>query len=308
MSSAQALKAPHLFSDGSSVRVLTFDVRVNSDVTLEMAINIQKIKEIVETDDFKIQGLTNKFYPIVGMINLRSSSIPVLDLNHFLTGASADSFDYSKNYRIIVCEFQKLQLGIIVDRTHKIKQFSNSLVHKVPDVVAGMNNNIFNGILEVDGRFVKLLDIEYILTMLNVDVAPEPQNSMSLGLSNKKVLIVEDSRLFQKKLVNFFTGKGAEVMVAEDGIEGLEILERRSFNPDLVFSDIEMPRLNGIGMVRKLRENDSLKNIPVIFNTSISNQGLIEDIVSEGLGEYIVKFDEFEIAKAIKKLLNLSSL
>src|SRR5690606_15382599 len=159
-----------------------------------------------------------------------------------------------------------------------------------------------------EGRFVKLLDIEYILTMLNVDVAPEPQNSMSLGLSNKKVLIVEDSRLFQKKLVNFFTGKGAEVMVAEDGIEGLEILEGRSFNPDLVFSDIEMPRLNGIGMVRKLKENDSLKNIPIIFNTSISNQGLIEDIVSEGLGEYIVKFDEFEIAKAIKKLLKLSSL
>src|SRR5690554_1403434 len=177
--SAAVAKAPHLFSDGSSVRVLTFDVRVSKDVTLEMAINIQKIKEIIETDDFKIQALTSKFYPIVGMINLRSSSIPILDLNYFLTGASAESFDHSRNYRIIVCEFQKLQLGIIVEKTHKIRQFDNSLVHKVPDVVAGMNNNIFNGILEIDNRFVKLLDIEYILTMLNVDVAPEPQGSMN---------------------------------------------------------------------------------------------------------------------------------
>jgi hypothetical protein len=56
-------------------------------------------------------------------------------------------------------------------------------------------------------------------------------------------------------------------------------------------------------MIRKIKSNNSLKNIPVVFNTSISNQGLIEDIVSEGLGEYIVKFDEFEISRALKKFL-----
>lgn len=301
--SLAAAKAPHLFSDGSSVRVLSFDVKVSDEVTIEMAINIQKIKEIVETDDFKIQPLTSKFYPIVGLINLRSKSIPVLDLNHFLTGANSESFDHHKNLRIIVCEFQKLQLGIIVEKTHKIKQFDNSKVHKLPDVVAGLNNNIFNGILEMDGRFIKLLDIEYILTMLNVDIAPEPQNSIDLTLNKKRILIVEDSRLFQKKLVNFFSAKGAEVMVAEDGVQGLEYLEQGIFKPDLIFTDIEMPRLNGIGMIRKIKSNNSLKNIPVIFNTSISNQGLIEDIVSEGLGEYIVKFDEFEISRALKKLL-----
>ncbi len=301
--SLAAAKAPHLFSDGSSVRVLSFDVKVSNEVTIEMAINIQKIKEIVETDDFRIQPLTSKFYPIVGLINLRSKSIPVLDLNHFLTGANSESFDHNKNLRIIVCEFQKLQLGIIVEKTHKIKQFDNSRVHKLPDVVAGLNNNIFNGILEMEGRFIKLLDIEYILTMLNVDIAPEPQNSIDLTLNKKKILIVEDSRLFQKKLVNFFSGKGAEVMVAEDGVQGLEYLEQGVFKPDLIFTDIEMPRLNGIGMIRKIKSNNSLKNIPVIFNTSISNQGLIEDIVSEGLGEYIVKFDEFEISRALKKLL-----
>lgn len=306
--SAAVVKAPHLFSDGSSVRVLTFDVRVSQNVTLEMAINIQKIKEIIETDDFKIQALTSKFYPIVGMINLRSSSIPVLDLNFFLTGAAPESFDHSRNYRVIVCEFQKLQLGIIVEKTHKIKQFDNSLVHKVPDVVAGMNNNIFNGILEIDNRFVKLLDIEYILTMLNVDVAPEPQGSMTLTLSGMKVLVVEDSRLFQKKLVQFFSEKGAEVMVAEDGVQGLEILESGSFRPDLIFTDIEMPRLNGIGMVRKIQAIDSIKNIPVIFNTSISNQGLIEDIESEGLGDYIVKFDELEIVRSIKRIFKLQTV
>lgn len=307
--SAAAIKAPHLFSDGSSVRVLTFDVKVSADVTLEMAINIQKIKEIVESDDFKIQSLTSKFYPIVGLINLRSSSIPVLDLNYFLTGSTHDSFDHRRNYRIIVCEFQKLQLGIIVEKTHKIKQFDNSLVHKVPDAVAGMNNNIFNGILEIENRFVKLLDIEYILTMLNVDVAPDPQGSMTNAtLTGKKVLVVEDSRLFQKKLVSFFSGKGAEVMVAEDGVQGLEILESGTFRPDLIFTDIEMPRLNGIGMVRKIQTIDSIKNIPVIFNTSISNEGLIQDIVSEGLGDYIVKFDEFEIVKSLKKIFDLPSL
>ena len=95
-------------------------------------------------------------------------------------------------------------------------------------------------------------------------------------------------------------------MVAEDGVQGLDYLTSGTYTPDLIFTDIEMPRLNGIGMVRKIKEMDAIRNIPIIFNTSISNQGLIEDIVSEGLGEYIVKFDEFEIAKALKKILKLA--
>lgn len=299
----KSANSQNLFSDGSSVRVLTFDVRTNERMHTELAINIQKIKEIVETDEYPIQILTSSYYPIVGLINLRGISVPVLDLNHFLSGSSHAQFILKPNQRIIICEFQKLFLGLIVEKTHKIKQFTNSLVHKVPEAIAGLPSNVFNGIIEIDGKFVELLDIEFILTKLDVDIAPESNNQSQLNLKGKKILIVEDSKLFQKKLLKFFKEKGAEVSVAEDGIEGLEALSNPSYTPDLIFTDIEMPRLNGIGMVRKVKLDQRLKDIPVIFNTSISNQGLIDDINNEGLGSYIVKFDEVEICRALKKEL-----
>lgn len=294
--------AKELFSDGSSIRILSFEVRTHPSTTMTLALNIQKIKEIVESDDYQIQPMGPTYFPIIGLVNLRGLSVPVLDLNHFLTGERTPESPDKHSMRIIICEFQKLLLGIIVEKTHKIKQFDNSLVHKVPDVVEGLPHNIFNGIVEVEGKFIQLLDIEFILTKLNVDVAPDAKNQAELTLKGKHILIVEDSRLFQKKLVQFFRARGAEVTVAEDGVEGFEKL-KSGVHPDLIFTDIEMPRLNGIGMIRKVKQDVQLAQIPVVFNTSISNPGLIEDIVSEGLGDYIVKFDEGEIVNSIRKYL-----
>lgn len=291
-----------LFSEGSSVRILTFDV-VGSDGELEeLAINIQKIKEVVETEDFPIQKLSKNYFPIVGIISLRGLSVPVLDLNYFLSGSSWGNTDLKKNARIVVCEFQKLRLGIIVERTHKIKQFPNAMVEKVPEAMSSGRYNVFNGIFQVEKKFIKLLDIEYILTCLDVDIAPENPTALSLSLEGKRILIVEDSKLFQKKLVKFFRDQGATIIVAEDGVDGIEKLSS-SQGVDLIFTDIEMPRLNGIGMVRNLKKIERFASIPVIFNTSISNEGLIRDIESEKLGNYIVKFNEEEIAKALESSL-----
>lgn len=95
--------------------------------------------------------------------------------------------------------------------------------------------------------------------------------------------------------------------MAEDGEEGLRMIEKHQDELDLIFTDIEMPYLNGIGMIRKMKKQGLAPHVPVVFNTSISNPALVEDITSEGLGDYIVKFDEGIISQVIEKALKQNS-
>lgn len=299
-----ALKKENLFSEGTTVRILTFEVKMANGEMFPMAINIQKIKEIVDPSEVPVQGLTPNYRPLIGLINLRHLTIPLLDITHFL-GASKPLEELSlQGKRIIVCEFQRLCLGIVVDCIHKIRQFDNTLIQPVPEVLSSFPGNIFNGVLEDNKRFIKMLDIEYVLTQLNVDVAPDAQveKKPETEISGKTILLVEDSKLFQKKLLGFFSKRGANVVLANDGEEGIRKLKQLDGQVDLIFTDIEMPILNGIGMVRKIREVEEWSDLPVVFNTSISNQGLVDDIVSEGLGHYIVKFDEPHIIRVLDKV------
>lgn len=299
-----ALKKEDLFSEGASVRILTFDVVLSGGELFTMAMNIQKIKEILDPSEVIIQRLTPNYWPLIGLVNLRHLSVPLLDISHFLGGThKKEGMLDLKGKRIIVCEFQKLHLGILVDSIHKIRQFSNSLIQAVPEVLSTFPGNVFNGVLEDNGHFIKMLDIEYVLTQLNVDIAPEKKSSSDIKfLSGKTILLVEDSKLFQKKLLHFFESKGANILLAENGEEGLEKLRADSGRVDLIFTDIEMPILNGIGMVREIKKNENWVKIPVVFNTSISNPGLVEDINAEGLGYYIVKFDEPHIIQVLSKI------
>lgn len=300
-----SVKKTDLFLEGSVVRILTFEVSMANGELFTMAINIQKIKELLDAGDAVVQHLTPNYSPLIGLVNLRHLSVPLLDISHFLGGTHKSGEPLSlTGKRIIVCEFQNLHLGILVESIHKIRQFDNSHIRPMPDVLATFPGNVFNGVLEDNGQFIKLLDIEYVLTKLNVDIAPDSSASLenTSALKGKSVLLVEDSKLFQKKLIHYFNENGAKVTLAENGEQGIARLEELDGKVDFIFTDIEMPVLNGIGMVRKIRRNEKWKSIPVIFNTSISNPGLVEDIESEGLGHYIVKFDEKHIAQVVSKL------
>lgn len=294
------------FSKGNLVKILDFNVVSSDKQNHRLGINIQKIKEVVEYQSLK--PLPKSYHPFAGIYNLRGTPIPVIYLKHFFEEQNSvnslenDSLN-SENSRIMICEFQKMYIGFIIAKTGKILTVPNSDLHPVPEALNFTGNRIFNGVLKVQDEFIHLLDVELILDTLQVDLGFDNTTEHTHRFKSLKVLLVEDSRLFQKKLQSFFEKQGMHVTIAADGLQGIEKLKDNNFDFDLIFSDIEMPHLNGIGMVRKIRSIPEAENIPIIFNTSISNPGLIEDIKREELGEYIVKFDEEEIHKVMNKVL-----
>ena len=89
---------------------------------------------------------------------------------------------------------------------------------------------------------------------------------------NKKILIVEDDKDFLAILQKKFTLNGFDIIVAENGEEAIEITEREK--PDLILSDVLMPKMDGIAMAKKIRETN--KNVPIMFLTNLKDDNAAE--------------------------------
>ncbi|MEK6324424.1 MAG: response regulator [Acidobacteriota bacterium] len=91
-----------------------------------------------------------------------------------------------------------------------------------------------------------------------------------------KVLVVEDNSDARKLMKTILTLDRLDVVEARDGIEGLE--RARSESPDLIITDISMPRLSGGEMIRKLRATSEHKHVPILAITAQGMERAMEAI------------------------------
>ncbi len=82
-------------------------------------------------------------------------------------------------------------------------------------------------------------------------------------MGGKKILLVDDEEHIRKLLSTFLRRQGYEIMTANDGWEAREAVERDT--PDLVITDVNMPRINGLDLMRWLRTHHTVGGIPVII-------------------------------------------
>jgi DNA-binding response OmpR family regulator len=102
-----------------------------------------------------------------------------------------------------------------------------------------------------------------------------------------KVLIVEDERSLLTVLADKFRREGFAVFTAQDGAEGLE--QAHKSKPDIVVLDIVMPSMNGLVMLKKLRETKWGNVIPVLILSNLSDPEQINEATGRGRVEYLVK-------------------
>lgn len=103
----------------------------------------------------------------------------------------------------------------------------------------------------------------------------------------KRILVIEDNAIFSLTLFRMLSLQNFDVVTAEDGLVGLELAEE--LKPDLILSDINMPNLNGYGLLKRLRENLRTNNIPFIFITSESDTHSRSRALQLGANDYLTK-------------------
>lgn len=120
----------------------------------------------------------------------------------------------------------------------------------------------------------------------------------------KKILIIEDNEGLRANIEEFLELEEFEVQSAENGKVGIE--KARSFLPDLIVSDVNMPIIDGFGVLEVLRKDPLTKTIPFIFLTVKKSLQDIRTGMSLGANDYLPKpFDLDDLLEAVNKRLQL---
>lgn len=136
---------------------------------------------------------------------------------------------------------------------------------------------------------------------------------MSGSASNRVILLVEDNPDDEALTIRALKRHqiGNELVVAHDGVEALDYLfgsgryaERDlSIKPTVVLLDLKLPRIDGIEVLRRIRENESTKLLPVVVLTTSSEEQDMLDSYSSGCNSYIRKpVDFLQFSEAIRQL------
>ena len=119
----------------------------------------------------------------------------------------------------------------------------------------------------------------------------------------EKILIVEDNPQSMRLIEMILKAEDYTLLKAIDGEEALDIAEREY--PDLILMDIQLPKMNGLEVTRKLRENPAFSHTPIIALTAYVMKGDRERIMNSGCNAYLSKpVDTRELPMVITDMLS----
>ena len=260
-----------------------------------VAITSKGLKQIIYANAYD-------FYATGEELTLRlddGSSYPTTTLNRLLHVAESRKKNPRHNAVLLVQQEETTTAvildGILDSLDIVIKDFGQ-YIKKIPGYIGAA--------ILGDGTVSPVLDIPELLRLAantgQDDIAPEEIANPSALLP--KVLVVDDSLSQRRALQQLLTDAGFAVHMARDGIEAVELLAE--FTPDIMLTDLEMPRMNGIELTAHVRNRPHNTQLPIIMITSRTTQKHRKMAEEAGVNFYIAKpVREEDLLGKIRQLL-----
>lgn len=247
--------------------------------------------------------------------------IPVATLAKTLSIPERDSAaERSTHFRyleLLVIQSREKTAGLIVDQVldqgeflvkklafpiENLPNFSGATILSSGEPVLVLNTHeVVEAVhaIKVEGKSSMLSNL---LDNLSGPEEPEGLSLLTGKLTPTTILVVEDSITSRILLKNIFESAGYIVKMAVDGQEGLK--QMRHVRPDLVVCDVEMPVLDGLGMVKAMREDPTLKDLPVILVTSLASETDRKQGLNAGANAYFIKgdLDQVGLLETVRRL------
>jgi two-component system chemotaxis sensor kinase CheA len=229
-------------------------------------------------------------------ITVHGSAAPLFTLRHLLQLPKPDHD--TKTLQIVILHSSGQTIAIAVD---SLLRHTEAVILETGTPASG---KISGGILLEDGSVALVLSpaalLESATTAQQTDFSTIAEPAAKLAPS---ILVVDDSITTRTLEKSILEAHGYRVRIAVDGMEALAQLETEK--SDLVISDVQMPRLDGFGLLEAIKADKHLSQIPVILVTSLERREDQERGLSLGADAYIVKrkFDQADLLAAIRQIL-----
>ena len=123
--------------------------------------------------------------------------------------------------------------------------------------------------------------------------------------NNKISLIVDDYSTARRLIKNSLQQMGFSCLEAENGNQAIALIHQTRL--DLVIADVNMPEKNGLELLKDIRANDNMKDLPVVLTMLEPFDDLISDAKLHGMNDYLVKpFDVFTLSKKLDNVIKTS--
>lgn len=232
--------------------------------------------------------------------------VPIIPLNRVTGIASPERGRASGEDKVTVAVLRQgeTRLGLQADAARDVREATlvNFEAGRLPAI------NLAATQLD-DGESAAVLDPEIIFQRFlrhDLDLsAPAARAGGEARARRGVILIVDDSVTTRTLEKSILEAQGYRVVLAVDGLDALEALKRAGGEIDLVVADVEMPRLDGFGLLESLKRDAQLARLPVIMMTSRADESDVARGLELGADAYLVKqsFDQRELLTTIRQLL-----
>ena len=262
------------------------------------AINVFKVKEVVKLPH--LNKIPNAHPKVRGVTVIRGESIPVIDLREAICMPATENTD---DCNLVITEYNRTVQAFLVGKVDQIVNTTWSDIMPAPSSVG--KHHYLTALTKVQRenveRIVEIIDVEKVLAEINTyDIGISEgvlDEEIIDEFQGRKILHADDSSTARRQVSETLAQLGVEIIAATNGKEALDMLvnwsnEGIDVNKMLlmVITDAEMPVMDGYRLTYEIRQNEKLKDLHVVLNTSLSgnfNQAMVKKV---GCNSFLSKF------------------
>ena len=230
----------------------------------------------------------------------REHSLPLVTLSDV---AAVEQIDNARELAVIVSSLYGREVGLLAAMPVDVLESNvtiDTTTHRQPGI---SGSTVIHGETTLLVDLMELVDVAYP-EWHKEQVSEETQRAVGKPL----VLLAEDSDFFRAQIKRFLERDGCDVIAAVDGEDAWTQLLNNLKKVQVVVTDIEMPRLSGLGLALRIRADERTRQLPIIAVSSLAGEDDMAKATAAGVNEYQVKLDRDTLSNTVRQMMTAASL